>query len=115
MNSDMKATCKYCGAALPLEHKGPCPKCGKEGKEIIGIVNKTIPLTESLRRFTRTEFFDKNPIFIWLNWAIVIGAPLLGLFLSGIVGAFAGFAFGVLSNSVSPYAARKIIRIEIHT
>jgi len=25
-------TCKWCKALLPLSHKGPCPKCGKEGK-----------------------------------------------------------------------------------
>ena len=31
----LRAICENCGNPLPLEHTGPCPKCGKEGKRIV--------------------------------------------------------------------------------
>lgn len=31
----LRAICENCGGPLPLEHTGPCPQCGKEGKRIV--------------------------------------------------------------------------------
>jgi|GEM_PF-3226087 len=33
MDNEVKCWCKHCGIELPPSHTGPCPKCGKRGKD----------------------------------------------------------------------------------
>jgi len=33
MENEAKCHCNNCGIELPVTHKGPCPECGKTGKD----------------------------------------------------------------------------------
>jgi len=36
--TNQKIICTHCGTPLSKDHAGPCPSCGKEGREIIAII-----------------------------------------------------------------------------
>ncbi len=47
-NTKVTATCKWCDTSLSPSHTGICPKCGKEGKNIVAEINETVVLRDSL-------------------------------------------------------------------
>ena len=114
MNKDVKVTvtCKWCGSPLSTTHIGPCPKCGKEGKNGTIEIEETIGVKDSLKWESRREFNEKNPKINLLIILITFGSPLLGFFLYGLVGVIIGFFFGVLSYWLSPLAVTKVREVK---
>lgn len=111
-NKKTNATCQRCGVSLPPTHTGPCPKCGKEGKIVTVELKETLRVKDFLSWERRREFFEKNLKIKWLIIVISFASPLLGLFLSGIVGLIIGFAFSILLYLLGPIAVTKVREIE---
>ena len=113
MSEKPKATavCKWCGTSLPLNHRGPCPKCGKEGKVILLTLKESVTLKESLRWRIQKEFFEENPKIKWILTTITLASPLIGLVLSGVAGIIVGIGLGILSLLLGPYAIIKVREI----
>lgn len=107
-NTKMTATCKYCGTYLSLSHTGPCPKCGKEGKNFVVEINDTVHLRDSQNLETRREYFEKNPKIKWVIIAITLCSSLLGLIFSVVTGIVIGLLLGILSYWLGPLAVTKV-------
>ncbi|MCF6153180.1 MAG: hypothetical protein E3K38_13000 [Candidatus Kuenenia stuttgartiensis] len=103
--------CANCLASLPHNHTGPCPKCGKEGREIGVVASESIEVLDSTRWQTRREYYQKNPGIRAIVIAITVLAPFLGLFFVGWAGVAVGLVFGGITDWISPWAATKIIEI----
>jgi len=101
--------CANCRASLPQNHVGPCPKCGKEGREISVVASESIKMSDSIRRETRREYYQKNPKVLAIVIAITVLAPFLGLFLVGWAGVVAGLVLGGIAYLIGPRASTKII------
>ncbi len=114
MNKDVKvtATCKWCGSSLSPTHTGPCPKCGKEGKNSTVKTKGTIGFKGLLNWESHREFYETNPKIKWLFIAITFGPPLLGFILYGLAGVVIGLSFGFLSYWLGPLAVTKVREIK---
>ena len=104
--------CKWCGVSLAQNHIGPCPSCGKAGKEGTIILDEKINMKDSMNWERRKEFFEENPKIKLLVIAITIASPIIGLFLAKIWGFIGGLGFGALTYWLSPSAIIKIREIE---
>ncbi|RLI01199.1 hypothetical protein DRO38_05440 [Candidatus Bathyarchaeota archaeon] len=101
--------CTHCGTPLSKDHAGPCPSCGKEGREIIAIINEVITISDSMRWQTRREFYEKNPKILIAVILITVISSFLGLFLGGPVGVVIGLALGTITFFISPRAFTKVV------
>ena len=113
MNSEgiIKITCKNCGAELPTNHSGPCPKCGKVGKHIHAEVKETIVISEKGYMKSTKEYIKKNLKDILLMKLIVIIGLILGFFISGIIGAIIGIIIAIASDLLAFKPVEKIKEI----
>ena len=46
--AEATVTCKWCGASLLPNHSGPCPECGKRGKQISLTLKEALGLRSEL-------------------------------------------------------------------
>lgn len=76
-------------------------------------LSDTLPITvkESLTLEGRREFYERHSWAVAVVIAITIVSPLLGFYLTGIVGVIAGLAFGAFSYFFSPTAVIKVREI----
>jgi len=44
MEDGVKCRCRHCTTELPPDHTGPCPVCGKTGKDCVAVANATIDI-----------------------------------------------------------------------
>lgn len=84
------ATCAHCGESISQQHTGPCPACGKEGKNICVNINESIQVHSSLKWETRKEYYQKHKGAAGTVIAITVLSPFIGLFLAGPVGVVIG-------------------------
>jgi hypothetical protein len=49
MSSEVKCWCRHCKRELPPSHTGPCPYCGKKGKDCKVTAKATVGISASLR------------------------------------------------------------------
>lgn len=110
--SKTSAVCAQCNTPLPVDHEGPCSNCGKTGKKFSVEINETISITDSLSWEKRKEFWEKNSKMTFLIWSITIISPVLGWFISGVIGFIIGLILGIVVNLLGPYAATKVREIE---
>lgn len=106
-----KVTCQNCGAELSPDHSGPCPECGKTGRHKVAVVSEGINIKESLIWERRREYIKKNPIIILLSIVIILGAPIIGFFLSGLIGVIIGIVLGFGVSILGLFAIMKIKEI----
>ena len=106
------ATCKWCGASLEATHIGPCPKCGKKGKNVEVGLTSSVKITSSTNWKSSREFFKTNKRVRNIIITITIISPILGLFFSKIIGLLLGLAFGILTYTLGHYAIIKVCEIE---
>ena len=104
-----KAKCIHCGKELSLQHVGPCPECGKEGKEIGVTIDETLQVKSSLSWETRREYYEKHKGALGGVIAITVLSPFVGLILVGPVGVVIGLALGGLAYYLGPKALTKVI------
>lgn len=76
MVDSVKAKCKYCDKELDPSHTGPCPSCGKTGKEVILIVNDKVGLKASVSEERKVklylDWFKRKFSLTWVAKAIAI-------------------------------------------
>jgi len=113
MNSEgiIKKTCKKCGAELPIDHSGPCPKCGKVGKHIHAEVKENVVISERGYMKSTKEYIKKNLRDILLMKLIVIIGLILGFFISGIIGAIIGIIIAIAYDLLAFKPVEKIKEI----
>jgi len=113
-SNQASARCKHCGTTLDVDHKGPCPSCGKLGKEIVVAARSAIGISEAHRvSWVKTrEYIEKRPIFVgfWITLAVV--QLFLGLVLAVWGSVVAGLIFTVIGGFVGFYAFTKVREVE---
>lgn len=109
---NITAKCKWCGNPLPASYIGPCPKCGKKGKNISAVFNETISLSDSFNWELKRQYFEGHPKVKLIVFVITFGAPFLGLIFSRVVGVTVGLVFAIISYIFGPYAVTKVEKIK---
>jgi hypothetical protein len=115
VSESIRLTCQSCGEALPLDYRGPCPKCGNRKRKFVLMANETITLLESVWQ-TRTKIMKANPTIRWLTRGItacsILFAILVPLVFSGVVqqvvGSVLGVLFAILSHLLGPHALDRV-------
>ena len=108
---ERSAVCAHCGVEVAVEHSGPCPSCGSEGKLVKLTLQDTIAVHSSLSRETRKKYYQKHKGALAAVIAIAILSPFLGLVLAGPFGVVIGLVLSGLSYFLGPRAVTKIIEI----
>jgi hypothetical protein len=106
------ANCKWCGAVLESTHVGPCPKCGKEGKDVKVLLHTVVTAKSSLSWEKRREYFESNKLNRNILIILTVISPFIGLVVKGLIGFFIGFAVSILLFFLGPYALMKVREIE---
>jgi hypothetical protein len=113
MVKTIEIKCVHCGYfLLPDDHRGPCPKCGKEGlvRKVIGDDYVLSVPSIYTYKFIHEFYENDRPLLIFL-----IIFNVLSLLVGSIFGGFVGFIFGVmlfiLSCIFTPYAVKKVREI----
>ncbi len=105
------ATCAHCGKSIALKHSGPCPACGKEGKNIYVEIKESIEVHSSLQWETKKEYYKKHKGAAVTVIAISVLSPFIGLFLAGPAGVIVGLGLSGIAYYFGPKAVTKIIEI----
>jgi len=111
MASKVTAKCRHCQKDLPVEHKGPCPYCGKVGKSIIATITEYISVTTSFNAQKVHRYTQKHPRFIALSIALTITSLIAGYLLGGLVGLLIGIIVAILNLWLTPHAINTVVEI----
>ena len=112
MTANSETTCRWCNEPLPDNHTGPCPKCGKIGKNVKLkpqpaflklTANKVKTITEH-----RREIKEKNPKALWIINGISIASILFSIAFPP-VGTVLGIIALLATNFLGPPIIHKII------
>ncbi|HUV75519.1 MAG TPA: hypothetical protein VMW00_02575 [Dehalococcoidales bacterium] len=70
MTNEVKCWCRHCKTELPPGHTGPCPKCGKSGKDCKASATVSIAVVPhaSLRARLKQKGFKKFAKEILQGW-----------------------------------------------
>jgi hypothetical protein len=104
--------CQKCGYEFLFPVDDPCPKCGSKLKKYtVELPTATVILSGSLTR-QQEQITDRKII----NWPIkiilviiLIGSPILGLFLANIPGAIIGFLIDIVAWYLEKFAEQRFI------
>jgi hypothetical protein len=112
MPTESETTCRWCNEPLPDNHTGPCPKCGKIGKNVtIKLQPGFLKLTANkVRTITerRQEIVKENPKIKWITIAISVISLLVGvIFPPG--GLIAGLIALFVTYYLGPFVIKEII------
>ena len=81
MNDEVKCYCQHCNEKLEPTHKGPCPKCGKTGKNYKAYSHVVIGVSTDVSAKHKQEPSSKSiailGIFITIFLAIICPAILM--------------------------------------
>jgi uncharacterized oligopeptide transporter (OPT) family protein len=110
------AKCQHCGQLLPSDHRGPCPACKKEGKDIsIHLANGILVSSGTLSLAHFHEFYEKNVWALILVILITALSSIIGLLVAGLMGVILGLILGLISILIGPKAVTKVRQItKIH-
>jgi thiamine transporter ThiT len=111
MNNELKCWCKHCKAELPPSHTGPCPKCGKLGKDCKVTATVAIKLAVSVSAQKVHKYTKKHPRFIAISIVVTVTALVLGYHLGGLFGLLIGIIAAVLNWWLTPRAIQTIQEI----
>jgi len=112
MTSASKTTCRWCDEPLSPDHTGPCPKCGKTGKNItialrpakLNIIgHKVTTITER-----RREIIEKNPKIKWINIIVSMASLFLGGIFPPPFNIIIGLAAFFITYSLGPFVIKTI-------
>ena len=111
MNNEVKCWCRHCGTELPPSHTGPCPKCGKSGKDCKVSAIVAIGLAVSYSAQKVHKYTKKHPWFFSISIVLTIISPILGYLLVGLVGLLIGIILAILNWWLTPHAREAIVEI----
>lgn len=98
--------CETCGHRYA--ENPPCPQCGDSGSLIIGVVNETIAIPETVTAVRRSHFTKINYFGLVLLAVVLILQSYLAINFGGISELIIGHLFGFLTFIPSYYAFLKI-------
>jgi hypothetical protein len=101
--------CIHCGYILSGDHTGPCPSCGKIGKElkVIGAGGAVGGGRASVE--TQRSFSERNRKAFIVIIVITVGSPFVGLLVSGIPGLLIGLVLSAISYFLGPNAVTEVV------
>jgi hypothetical protein len=111
MANELRCWCRHCKAELPPDHTGPCPKCGKSGKDCKATVTLSIGLVVSVSAQKIHKYKKKHPRFIAISIAVTIISLVVGYLFGGLVGLLIGIIVAVLNWWLTPHAMETITEI----
>jgi len=103
--------CSACGESLPLNHVGPCPKCGDTRKTHNVHIEESLQIHASLGWQHIHEYYERHRVLLPLVLGITVGSPFLGLVLAGWLGVVMGLVIGVVTFFVGLRAVTKVREI----
>jgi len=110
--TNVRAICKWCGINLSPSHIGPCPNCGKEGKNVSVVLNENIRLKDSLNIERRRQFLESNPKIKWLTFVLTLSSSLITLInLPTVLGILISLVLGMISWILGPFVITRIREI----
>jgi len=59
MSDEVKCWCRHCGIEVSHSHTGPCPECGKSGKDCKVSLSSTIGIRSSIKVRQKRKGFGK--------------------------------------------------------
>jgi predicted RNA-binding Zn-ribbon protein involved in translation (DUF1610 family) len=108
MVDNVKAKCQHCGSELDPSHIGPCPSCGKTGKEVIVTVNSTVRLKTAVSKEQTSAYFEWLNIRVDVNFIALTAVWVIALVVTAAIGSITGDTFkallGALISFVVSYA-----------
>lgn len=67
-NTTVKCWCKHCKTELKPSHTGPCPKCGKTGKNCTVAMHAVVGIRASIRARQKRAGFKKFLLEVISRW-----------------------------------------------
>jgi hypothetical protein len=110
--NDRSFKCGKCGLLITKRLKKPCPNCGEVGKLIELKLADSISIEDSIKSDKIREYFERHPILLPMVVLISIGAPFLGLFISGMKGVLVGLVIAVITFGLGLLSITKVREIE---
>lgn len=107
----MQPICSSCSIELSSTDQEECPECGSTGRTLRVRVEDRINVKESGTIGSQQEFYEENRLAKYIIIGVTVGAPLLGLAITGLPGLIVGSILGGLSYFLSPYAITKVREI----
>ncbi len=101
-----------CKSPLPLDHSGPCPKCGKTGKTIgiqLSVTAKGVPSISGSRI---REYVRYNKLALVTLAVITLVSPLVSILLPALYGLLVSYALAGLGLIIGYRAFIRIREIE---
>jgi ribosomal protein L37E len=105
--------CKRCGYEFLAVTKDPCPKCGNKSKLIKVEFTEHLKVSDTIDISTQKEQTNERKIVNWpskiILVIILIGSPIIGLFLANIPGAVIGLLLDIVAWYLEKYAEKRYI------
>lgn len=111
------AKCRHCGHPLDPKHTGPCPNCGKFGKDVSVVIQETINISESVS-VTHTkakEFIKKHPKWTALSIGLFIITGPISYLIEGVPGLVISIILGGIGYAIGPLSYYRIKETDRHT
>jgi len=81
MTNNVIVKCKHCGKELPRDHKGPCPYCGKMGKDIIATATAVIGIKTSVSATHKPKWSSESLALFFGFLAIFLAVVIPGILM----------------------------------
>jgi hypothetical protein len=111
MDNGVKCYCRNCDIELPPSHTGPCPRCGKRGKDCKATATVSIGLAVSVSAQKIHKYKKKHPRFIAISIAVTITSLVVGYLFGGLIGLLIGIIVAGLNWWLTPHALEIITEI----
>jgi len=108
MTDELRCWCRHCKAELPPDHKGPCPECGKLGKDCKVTAKVAIGLAVSAYYEQWREHAKNHPLLIVISFVLTLASPIVGYLLVGWIGILIGVIISILAWWLGLNAREKI-------
>ena len=79
MTSEVRCWCRHCKAELPPNHTGPCPHCGKLGKDCKATATTVVGVKESVSGTHKPEWSGKSLTILFGITGILLSVVILGI------------------------------------
>jgi len=98
MKNEVKCWCRHCGTELPPSHTGPCPHCGKTGKDCKVTATATAVIKASVSATHKPKWSSESLalFFGFLAIFLVVACPGILMLLPFSPGVNYGILVGFL-------------------
>jgi hypothetical protein len=106
-------TCSDCGQPLEdSQPKTPCPKCGSTRRTHHADLHLQVKASASIAWESAKWHWERHPLYLALTFILVVGAPFLGLWVSGWLGVVIGLLISIVCFVVGLKALTRVKEIE---